>query len=107
MSDNKLEFELLKSKKILQEICGLKVESICYPMGWFSKNVISMAKNRSYTKQYSSLPGSYYNEVYDSVKRRSLVQFSDETEFQSILNGGDNILNLWYKPKHFKRWEFA
>lgn len=102
LSINELEIEISKSKNILQEICKKEINSLSYPKGFFNKNVITFAEN-FYTKQYSSVPGNYYNEDFLSVKKRSLVQFSSEKEFQNILIGGDHILSLWYKLKHFKK----
>lgn len=103
LSSEKLEEELRKSKQILDEICGVEINSICFPKGLFSKRVVEIATKIGYTTQYSSLPGNYYNEFFPTVKRRSLVQFSSEKEFCSILKGGDDFLNYWYTKKHFSR----
>ena len=101
LSDKNLDFELLKSKKILEDICNKDVEAVCYPEGKFNNRVIDKSKNNGYTKQYSSIPGFYYNEFTLNVKKRSLVQFADEKEFLAILKGGDHILAIWYKFKYF------
>ena len=78
----------------------------------FNGLVIKKSLELGYEKQFSSLPGSYYADVFasssesdylSSVRRRSLVQFSAEKEFRSILKGGDNILYNWYYKKHFVR----
>ena len=103
LSSEKLEEELRKSKQILDEICGVEINSICFPEGLFSKRVVEIATKIGYTTQYSSLPGNYYNEVFPTVKRRNFVQFSSEKEFCSILKGGDHFLNYWYTKKHFSR----
>ena len=103
LSSEKLEEELRKSKQILDEICGVEINSICFPKGLFSKRVVEIATKIGYTTQYSSLPGNYCNEFFPTVKRRSLVQFSSEKEFCSILKGGDDFLNYWYTKKHFSR----
>jgi len=103
LSSEKLEEELRKSKQILDEICDVEINSICFPKGLFSKRVVEISTKIGYTTQYSSLPGNYYNEVFPTVKRRSLVQFSSEKEFCSILKGGDHFLNYWYTKKYFSR----
>jgi len=103
LSSKILENELSNSKQILEEICGTDINSICFPKGLFSKKVVDIATKVGYARQYSSLPGNYYNEVFPTVKRRSLVQFSSEKEFLSILKGGDHFLNNWYTNKHFSR----
>ena len=101
LDSDSLQMELKKSKEILESICETEIDSICFPKGMFDKYVIKKALEAGYHKQFSSLPGSYYSEVFPSVKRRSLVQFASEKEFKSILKGGDNILYYWYYKKHF------
>ena len=101
ISDNEVKYELAESKKVLENLLNKEVNSICYPEGKFNNTVIAESKNTGYTKQYSSVPGFYFNEVFFIVKKRSLVQFADEKEFKAILKGGDHILVLWYKLKHF------
>jgi len=101
LDSNSLHKELQKSKEILESICETEINSICFPKGMFDKSVIKKALEVGYNKQFSSLPGSYHSEVFPSVKRRSLVQFTSEKEFRSILRGGDNILYNWYYKKHF------
>lgn len=101
ISQEELLTELKKSKLILNDLLNSEVESICFPEGKFNKKVIEKVKELSYNKLYSSIPGFYYDEFLPNVKRRSLVQFAKEKEFRAILRGGDHILALWYKFKHF------
>jgi len=103
LNSDSLEIELKKSKEILESICDAEINSICFPKGMFDKSVIKKVLEVGYDKQFSSLPGPYYSEVFPSVKRRSLVQSASEKEFKSILKGGDNILYYWYYKKHFVR----
>jgi len=103
LDSNSLQMELQKSKEVLESICDTEINSICFPKGLFDKSTIKESSEVGYNKQFSSLPGSYYSEVFPSVKRRSLVQFASEKEFKSILKGGDNILYYWYYKKHFVR----
>jgi peptidoglycan/xylan/chitin deacetylase (PgdA/CDA1 family) len=101
ISDNEVKYELAESKKVLENLLTKEIKSICYPEGKFNDSVIDKSKNNGYTKQYSSIPGFYYNELFLDVKKRSLVQFADENEFKAILKGGDHFLAFWYKLKHF------
>lgn len=101
ISDNEVKYELAESKKVLENLLTKEVNSICYPEGKFNNSVIDKSKATGYTKQYTSVPGFYYNEFFLNVKNRSLVQFADEKEFKAILKGGDHILAIWYKLKHF------
>ena len=103
LSDEKLKIEFIQSKKILEKICEDKITSICYPEGFFNKKVIQCAKDAGYDKQYSSLPGLFIKDVFPNIKRRSLVQFSSVSQFNSILKGGDHFLSLWYSIKHLTR----
>lgn len=100
LSSTKVNHELKRSKKILSEILQRDVQVICYPEGKFSKLIIEIATAIGYSKQYSSLPGFYFNDYSSNVKKRSLVQFANAKEFKAILKGGDHILYNWYISKH-------
>ena len=103
LSEDNLKLEFSKSKVILQEICGTEISSVCYPKGLFSEETIKTAEGVGYKNQYSSIPGSFCDEVFKNVKRRSLVQFASTKVFHSILKGGDNFLSFWYKLKHIRK----
>jgi hypothetical protein len=103
ISQLEIEKELSESKNTLEKLLNKTVNSICYPEGKFNEQIIELARKEGYEKQYSSLPGFYFNEFLPNVKRRSLVQFSGEEEFMAILKGGDHVLAFWYKFKHFKK----
>ena len=95
--------ELQHSKDIIETLIGTDVDSICYPEGKFNRKTINIAHLVGYKKQYSSLPGFFSNKFENNVIRRSLVQFSTKKEFSAIIKGGDHILALWYRLKHFKK----
>ena len=103
LSDEEITKELSNSRRILSSICNEDIDTLCYPKGLFSESIAYLARNLGYGRQYCSLPGSYYDEIFPSVKNRSLVQFSSEREFLNILNGGDKILNAWYRLKHLRQ----
>jgi len=98
-----LKEELTNSKNIIESICGTLVDSVCYPKGLFNSKIVNIANDLGYRYQYSSLPGSYYKEIFPSVKRRSLVQLLSSKQLKYILSGGDSILYFWYKLKHIKK----
>ena len=102
-SESLLKNELDSSKNSLESLLNNSVDTICYPEGRFNNTVVELAKKVGYTRQYSSLPGFYFNEFLPNVKRRSLVQFAAEKEFKAILKGGDHILALWYKSNHYNK----
>ena len=74
-----------------------------YPKGLFNSKIVDIANDLGYRYQYSSLPGSYFKEIFPSVKRRSLVQFLTSKQLKYILRGGDSILYFWYRFKHIKK----
>lgn len=102
LDENNLKIELSLAKKTLEDWLQRTVSCLCYPKGIFNNRVINMAREVGYVHQYCSLPGSFFNEIAFGVKRRSLVQFVSVKQLRYILRGGDEILNLWYKSKHFK-----
>ena len=102
-SKSLLKNELENSKNLIEGLLNNSVDSICYPEGIFSNSVVDLAQNVGYSRQYSSLPGFYFNDFLPNVKRRSLVQFAEEKEFKAILKGGDHVLAYWYKFKHYKK----
>ena len=103
LRDDVLKEELTFSKNRLESLCGVLVDSVCYPKGLFNSKIVNFATNIGYRYQYSSLPGSYYKDIYPTVKRRSLVQHLSSRQLEYTLRGGDSILYFWYKFKHIKK----
>ena len=101
LSRKSLLFELKKSKQILEDLLSVKITDLCYPEGKFSNNVIKIANDLGYDKQFSLIPGRYDKKLFKNVQRRSLVQHANDKEFNNILMGGDNILEKWYMLKHY------
>ena len=102
-SESLLKNELENSKNLLESLLNKSVDMICFPEGKFNDAVVELAEGVGYKRQYSSLPGFYFNDFLPNVKRRSLVQFAGEKEFKAILKGGDHILAPWYTFKHFSK----
>jgi peptidoglycan/xylan/chitin deacetylase (PgdA/CDA1 family) len=102
-SESLLKNELENSKNSLEGLLNISVDTICYPEGKFNNTVVELAEGVGYNRQYSSLPGFYFNDFLPNVKRRSLVQFAGKKEFKAILKGGDHVLAFWYKFKHYNK----
>ena len=102
-SESLLKSELENSKYLLEGLLNISVDTICYPEGKFNNTVVELAEGVGYNRQYSSLPGFYFNDFLPNVKRRSLVQFAGKKEFKAILKGGDHVLAFWYKFKHYNK----
>ena len=96
-----LKKELYESKSNLENLLGKSIDSICFPKGMFNNRVIDIAKKVGYSKQYSSLPGFYYDKFQNIVIKRSLVQSVNNSVFKGILKGADHVFFYWYKLKHF------
>ncbi len=96
-----LVFELQGSKKRLEDLFGVEIEEICFPRGRFSEMVLTEARKAGYKKMYSSLPGPYHKRFRDGLIFRSLVQHADESEFNAILRGGDQIYFSRYLKMHY------
>ena len=92
--------DLIISKNYLQNLTNTNINSLCYPLGYYSQMTNNIAKEVGFQKLYTCLPGFY---LRNSPLNRSLVQFSQRSEFKAILKGGDHILSIWYKLKYFKR----
>ena len=52
ISDSEIKIELSESKTILESILEKEVDSICFPEGKFSKQVVEIANDLGYKKQY-------------------------------------------------------
>lgn len=91
------ERELVTSKqKIAAELC-YEVDELCFPVGYFSDELIERCKKAGYKKVYASYPG---NITDDYVQPRCLVQDISPIAFKAILNGGMNPLANRYIAMH-------
>jgi peptidoglycan/xylan/chitin deacetylase (PgdA/CDA1 family) len=99
--EKQLEEEYLKSNKILTDILGIEVESICFPKGFFTKQAVASAYKNGYKRLYASIPGNYLEKNSFKVICRNLVQFSPPKDFKAILFGGLNIFKKRYAKQHY------
>ena len=93
--------ELEESKKRLEDIAGMYVDSFCFPRGRFSDAALEEAKKAGYKKLYSCLPGPYFQEFKPTLLNRSLVQHASANEFRAILRGGDRLFFNRFKKMHY------
>ena len=103
INEDEIREELSKSKKLLEDVIGEEVKSLCFPKGSFSNCVIQISEELGYKEQYSSLPGSSHNFFQGSVIRRNLLQFASVSEVKSVLKGAHMIFNRKYLSRQFKR----
>ena len=103
MDKKSIEYELQNSKKTLEDMFGIAVDTLCYPRGKFTDEVIELAKAAGYEKQYTCLPGAYNKSFKEGLMNRSLVQHADEKEFLYILEGGDRLFRPRYIRSHYRQ----
>ena len=103
LNDKQLEFELRESKNIIENAINQKVDSFCFPFGFFNDKVISMCKKIGYVKLYSCIPGNFYKPSKLNIICRSLIDDVSKYYFKCVLFGADEILNFWYFNKHYSK----
>jgi len=105
--------ELIDSKAELERQLNREITSLCFPVGYFSDDVIRRCAEAGYTKLYASFPGN--KEEGNSIVRlisspsplpiklipRCLCQSLSLAEFKFVLNGGMNPLKNRYLKKHY------
>lgn len=101
LNDNDLIIELKTSKTYLEDLLVGTVDAICYPRGLFSDRVYEFAHNVGYKKQYSSLPGSYKEQIKKGLIRRNLVQSLVPTDFKCVLFGGNRFFARRSNKMHY------
>ncbi len=103
MEEREAAKEICDSKKRLEELFGVPVDTLCYPRGKFNDSTIRIAKECGYSLQYSCLPGSCTDPFKPGMVNRSLVQNADDFEFRSILYGADRIFYRRYLSQQYRR----
>lgn len=89
--------ELIDSKAELERQIGKKVTALCFPVGYFSCDVIRRCKEAGYEKVYASYPGDV---IDDYVQPRCLAQNLSEFEMRCVLSGGMNACHKHYLKRH-------
>lgn len=97
--------ELVESKKEIERQLGHEVTELCFPVGYFSTDIIERCQNAGYHRLYSSVPGNQGEGVCGKwrgfVEPRCLCQFLSLFEFGCVINGGLNFFDRRYFRKHF------
>jgi peptidoglycan/xylan/chitin deacetylase (PgdA/CDA1 family) len=101
-SDEELKHELLDSKFYLSDLLGKEVKKLCFPQGYFSSKVIDAASYYGYEQLFSSLPGSFYENMDKNLISRNLVQFSTPQEVKYRLLGNTRLLRKRAIKLHFR-----
>jgi peptidoglycan/xylan/chitin deacetylase (PgdA/CDA1 family) len=96
-TDAWLKKELVDSKQELEARLGKPITELCFPVGYFSNDVILRCKDTGYERVWASYPGNR-TEAY--VQPRCLCQNLSSFEFGLILKGGMNPLANRYLKMH-------
>ena len=89
--------ELVESRaKIAAEI-GTEVDELCFPVGYFSDELIERCKAAGYKKVYASYPG---NVCEGYVQPRCIAQDLGVIGFWAMLRGGMNVFKSRYYRAH-------
>ena len=89
--------ELVDSKAELERKLGKKITALCFPVGYFSDDVIRRCKAAGYEKVYASYPGNVTDEY---IQPRCLVQDLPVGAFKFVLRGGMSVLAPRYLKLH-------
>lgn len=100
-SDKELKYELSESKKFLEQLLQKNVTELCFPIGYFSKRVYNFAKEAGYRTMHSSIPGNYFQNDWEGVLNRNLVQFSSAKEVKYVIYGALIPFRKHYKKRQF------
>ncbi len=92
------QHELVDSKVELEQRLGKKVTILCFPVGYFSDDVLRRCKDAGYKKVYVSYPGNITDKY---VQPRCLVQDLSLGGFRAALNGGMLFLRKRFYNMHF------
>lgn len=103
LATSDIDYQLKESKNELENIFNKPIDGICYPRGKFSDEVIEIAKKAGYKKQYSCLPGEYFEHTFENVYNRSFVQDVTPKEFEAIIFGADKMFYNRYFSSQFKK----
>lgn len=96
-TDEWYRHELVDSKAELEWQLGKKVTALCFPVGYFSDEVIQRCMAAGYEKVYVSYPGNVTSEY---VQPRCLVQDLSVYGLKCVLNGGMNLFRRHYLKMH-------
>lgn len=95
--------EIAGSKQYLSELLNKEVDELCFPVGFFSEEILKCCSAAGYRKLYSSIPGNYDHPVFPQVVRRNLVQFYSAKEVSWVLHGALPPFAKRYFNMHFHK----
>jgi len=96
-----LEYELVLSKKVLEDNIGGPIRLFAYPFGSyrsFDKRTEDCLKRNGYMAAFTTIAGfNTYNSDLFRLRRTRISWFDDEKEFRKELCGAYDWYNIWQK----------
>ncbi|MBB3976629.1 peptidoglycan/xylan/chitin deacetylase (PgdA/CDA1 family) [Rhizobium azooxidifex] len=97
LSAHALQRELVTSKAVLEEICGIPVQSAAIPFGRYNAAVLQALRSAGYAVAYSSDRGSSTSAAF-LHPRTSLRQDTTDSIFEAVLSG---TMAPWKRLRRF------
>lgn len=67
LSQEERRRQIIKSKENLEKDFGIKVSTLCYPVGDYNNDVINIAKEAGYKYGIAMTGGTYYSYIHDNL----------------------------------------
>lgn len=100
LSDKQVEFELRKSKEVLEDKLGQEVSSLSYPFGRFNFKVQKLAEQAGYKLGFSLYPARFQSCVANlAIRSTSIYRFDNRLVWKLKLEGG-----FWHWLEDYKSY---
>jgi len=109
LNNDELTREIRESRKILEEMLGVKINTFAYPFGWhnsFDKKAFDVLEKEGFRCAFTGIYGANTKKTNRySLRRISISWFDEHSEFQKILRGSydwysiyQKMSSIWKKP---------
>lgn len=101
LTDVELDHEVKDSKIKLKQMFSMEFDTICFPMGRFSKKVYLKCLNAGYRLMYASIDGGFYDYYDKKIICRNYLQFIPPFLLKYYIMGQSNILFRRAVKQHY------
>lgn len=98
-----LKHEVYDSRLELEALFSSPFDEICFPQGRYSDEVVDVCLHSGYRLMYTSLPGSYFDNIKNKLICRNLVQYTPSNQIRYILTGDVPYLRKRYLRQHYSK----
>ena len=98
-----LKHEVYDSRLELEEMFSSPFVEICFPQGRYSDEVVDVCLRSGYRLMYTSLPGSYFDNMENKLIYRNLIQNTPTNQIRYILTGDVPYLRKRYLKQHYSK----